>query len=76
LIDDYGRNATQTKRTIQHEISHIWGVLDEQCTPGQQCVVSYDNTLNFKNDINFDNPNIWCDNCRSIIIAKRAQKPQ
>ncbi|MDR0812674.1 MAG: S-layer homology domain-containing protein [Oscillospiraceae bacterium] len=71
--NNYGLTTVQIKRTMQHEMSHIWGVPDEQCTSGQKCVVSYTN--NFDNDGDFNRLDLWCTNCRSVIASKRAQKP-
>ena len=52
--DDYNH------RTLQHEISHLFGCPDKDCVPGQKCIMSggFDNE-----DFNPNHKNIWCDKC-------------
>lgn len=52
--DDYNH------RTMQHEISHLFGCPDGDCVPGQKCIMSggFDNE-----EFNPNHKNIWCDKC-------------
>lgn len=49
------------RRTLQHEISHLFGCHDGQCSDDQNCIMSG----GFDNCANFDQINIWCDNCKA-----------
>ena len=51
--DNYNR------RTLQHEISHLFGCPDGQCTPGEACIMNG----GFDNIASFNQMNIWCSNC-------------
>lgn len=51
--DNYNR------RTIQHEISHLFGCDDESCTSGQSCIMSG----GFDNVASMNQNSIWCDQC-------------
>ncbi|MCL2420399.1 MAG: hypothetical protein FWD03_00945, partial [Defluviitaleaceae bacterium] len=46
-----------------HEISHLFNAQDNECTPGQQCVMR---TV-------FFTYNQWCDTCRQSIMTFRGQ---
>ena len=47
------------RRALQHEISHLFGCHDGECTAGQNCIMSG----GFDNCANFDQIDIWCSNC-------------
>lgn len=49
------------RRTLQHEISHLFGCHDGNCTPGQSCIMSG----GFDNVTAMDQDDIWCDQCKS-----------
>ena len=51
------------RRTLQHEISHLFGCKDDNCTPGQPCIMSggYDSYTNMNQG------DIWCDNCKKTF---------
>lgn len=53
-------NENYKYRTLQHELSHFFGCKDNDCTPGQKCIMSggFDNE-----DFNPNHKNIWCDKC-------------
>lgn len=57
------RTQIERVRVIQHEISHMYGCVDNDCTPGKDCVIkgSYD-TSNLITTLN-----IWCPNCQKKI---------
>lgn len=46
-------------RIIQHEISHLFGCLDNQCTSGAKCIMNGGWDTTSPNSYN----NIWCPNC-------------
>ena len=50
------------RRTLAHEISHLYGVRDNECTYSQACVMRSTAVYNR-----------WCDNCRSIILQNRTR---
>lgn len=51
------------RRTLQHEISHLFGCDDPEsgdgCTPGEPCIMSG----GFDNTSEMNQSNIWCSNC-------------
>ena len=53
------------RRTLQHEISHLFGCTDEdkdnsiECTTGQLCIMSG----GFDNVVSMDQDTIWCNRC-------------
>ena len=46
-------------RTVQHEISHLFGCLDGMCASGEKCIMSGGFDTIYPNSYN----NIWCSNC-------------
>jgi len=55
------RNINTTEllnyRVIQHEISHLFGMTDDDCVGDQLCICHGD----FDEITNLNNQNIWCD---------------
>jgi len=51
---------TYIKRSIQHEVSHLFGCHDSSCSSGQDCIMSggFDNKP-------FGQTDIWCESCES-----------
>ena len=49
------------RRTLQHEISHLFGCRDGVCSAGEQCIMSG----GFDNVASMNQSNIWCTQCAS-----------
>ena len=58
-------------RVAQHELSHLYGAVDNCCMPGHPggCIMTYGSAVT-RNDI-WSNPNIWCSSCQVCIRTHR-----
>lgn len=57
------RNQTARIRTMQHEISHLFGCRDSQCADGEKCIMNG----GYYNESLVTSPNIWCSNCKKAF---------
>lgn len=53
------RGDVRNVRVIQHELSHCFECLDNECTPNERCIMSG----GFDSNTAYNLPTIWCTNC-------------